>query len=370
MSGLRYLSVFLFGCATVSAEVKNWQPDFPMGDSLFPSFIVATASMKSTRAKPEPRHLGDWREIAGITYRPVHENTKLRIEINSTRFIKPSSYEVSVPVPGLVYSIYPPLEFDYAALRALQLPSPETVTIKVSDISYGPDRPVVSATETRTVTVHAVTDCPIAKNKEDWTWMIAAYVNENSPVIAGIMQEALRAGILAHFAGYQLGEEDVQNQVFAVWFVLQQRGIRYSDITIPSSNSDKVVSQTVRSIDDSVNYQQANCVDGSVLFASVFRKIGLRTVIATIPGHCFVVVFLNRSGSRMLTIETTALGSNEPAAARKGPPVPLPVARQRSKLTFNEAIKYWYDNAQLASANEKLHIIDIDTLRKQGLNPL
>jgi hypothetical protein len=363
-------AALLLGWIAAPAESKHWQPAFPMGNSLYPSFIVATAAMKSPGAKPEPRHLGDWREIAGITFQPVHEDTKLRVEISSTRFIKPSSYEVSLTVPGFVYHIFPPLEFDYAALRAVKEPTPETVTIKVSDISYGPDGRVTTTEETQTVTVHAVTDCPIARGDEDWTWMIAAFVNENSPVIPGILQEALHAGIVTHFAGYQLGEEDVRNQVFAIWFVLQQRGIRYSDITTPSSNGDKITSQTVRLIGESVTDQQANCVDGSVLFASVFRKIGLRTVLVTIPGHCFVVVSLNRNGPPLLEIETTALGEGEPAAGRSGPPPPLAVARQRSMQSFNVAIKRWYDSAQLTGSNPDLHIIDIERWRKQGLNPL
>jgi hypothetical protein len=365
-----YLATGLVGWISLPAEGKNWHPDFPLGSSFFPSFIVATASMKTTRDKPEPRHLGDWRELAGVAFQPVHENTRLRVEISSTRFIKPSSYEATLTIPGFVYHIYPPLQFDYAALKTLHEPTPETVTIKVTDISYEASGRVTSSEQSQTVTVHAVTDCPIARDDEDWSWMIAAYVNENSPVIEGILQEALRAGILTHFAGYQLGEEDVRTQVFAIWFVLQQRGIKYSDITTPSSDSDKIVSQTIRSVDESINYQQANCVDGSVLFASVFRKIGLRTVLVTGPGHCFVVVFLSRTGPSMLEIETTALGSGEPDAARKGPPVPLAVARQRSMQSFNVAIKRWYDNAQLSSSNAELRVIDIDHWRKQGLNPL
>jgi len=364
------MAVSFVGCVSLSAEVKNWHPDFPMGTSFFPSYIVATASMKSPWDPMGPHYFGDWRELAGVAFQPVHEDTKLRVEISSTRFIKPSSYEVRLTVPGFVYHIYPPLKFDYAALRAVQQATPETVTIKVSDISYGATGRVISSEETETVTVHALTDCPIARNEEDWSWMLAAYVNENSPVIQGILQEALRAGIVTQFAGYQKGEQDVRNEVFAIWFVLQQRGIKYSDITTPSADADQVVSQTVRLVDDSVTYQQANCVDGSVLFASVFRKIGLRTALVTIPQHCFVVVFLNRTGSAMLEIETTALGSGEPVAGRAGPPPPLAVARQRSMQSFNEAVKRWYDNAQLAAAKEKLHIIDIDHLRKQGLNPL
>ena len=59
----------------------------------------------------------------------------------------------------------------------------------------------------------------------DMTWMFAAYVNENHPLIDPILREALDTGIVNAFDGYQAGDEDdVYAQVFAVWNVIQRRG--------------------------------------------------------------------------------------------------------------------------------------------------
>ncbi|HEY4299571.1 MAG TPA: hypothetical protein VGM73_01775 [Candidatus Didemnitutus sp.] len=341
-----------------------------MGNSLFPSYIVATASIKSGRKKPEARHLGDWRELAGIAFQPTHEETKLRIEISGSRFVRPSTYEVKLVVPGYIYHVFPPLDFDYDALRELTHPTPETVTFKVTDLSYEAEGRTVTTTDSQTVTMHAISDCPLQHDGEDLTWMLGAYVNENSSVIEGILQDGLKAGIVTHFDGYQSGLQDVKDQIFAIWYVLQRRGIKYSDVTTPSAGSDKIACQTIRPLRDAITYQQANCVDGSVLFASAFRKIGLRTYLAVIPGHCFVVVLLSEHGPGMLAIETTRLGAGDPAEFPNSPHLSLEVARERSRASFNEATVYWASRTEMLNRGSGLHIIDLEKWRTDGLTPL
>jgi hypothetical protein len=83
--------------------------------------------------------------------------------------------------------------------------------------------------------------------------------------------------------GYQGSEDDVLNQVFAIWNVFQRRGIKYSSITTTSSTSKKVASQYVRTFSDILNAKQANCVEGSILFASVLRKIGMAPFLVLLP---------------------------------------------------------------------------------------
>ena len=82
---------------------------------------------------------------------------------------------------------------------------------------------------------------------------------------------------MTSFTGYQSEDADeVLLQVFAVWNVLQRRGIKYSDISKTTPNS-VVTSQTVRFMDESLKSTQANCVDGSVLMASILEKIGIKS---------------------------------------------------------------------------------------------
>src|SRR5262249_3321849 len=93
-----------------------------------------------------------------------------------------------------------------------------------------------------------------------------------------------------------------------IWNMLQRRGFRYSNITTTSSVSDQVYSQYVRPLSESIRTSQANCIDGSVLFASVLRKIGLDVMLVLMPNHCLVLVFLDQQHKQPLFLETTMLG--------------------------------------------------------------
>ena len=70
-----------------------------------------------------------------------------------------------------------------------------------------------------------------------------------------------------------------------------------------------IATQSVRFVEQSLRDEGANCVDASVLMASVLRRIGLRPVLLFKPGHCFVAVYDSAEGGQLIGIETTLIGS-------------------------------------------------------------
>lgn len=72
--------------------------------------------------------------------------------------------------------------------------------------------------------------------------------------------------------------------------------------------------QTVQLVDESIRATQGSCADGSVLIASVLRRIGLNPIVVVLPGHLFVGFDLDQSGQKQVYLETTLLGV-EPAYA-------------------------------------------------------
>ena len=79
--------------------------------------------------------------------------------------------------------------------------------------------------------------------------MFAAYVNEENPQIDKILREALNTRIVNRFSGYQSQRPNaVQNQVYALWNVLQKRDFKYSSISANSLASNKVFAQRVRPV--------------------------------------------------------------------------------------------------------------------------
>jgi hypothetical protein len=143
--------------------------------------------------------------------------------------------------------------------------------------------------------------------------MFAAYVNEQHPFVDKLLREALDGELVDSFTGYQSGNPaEVYRQVYALWDALAERDVRYSSITATAAQSDCVYSQHVRLLDETINNGQANCVDGSVLFASLLRKIGIEAHLVLVPGHCYVAFAIDKEGKSLAALETTLLGAEAP----------------------------------------------------------
>lgn len=217
---------------------------------------------------------------------------------------------------------------------------------------------------------------------EDLGWMGAAFVNEGSPVIDDILKEALDQGWVRSFAGYQGDADAVLREVLAIWGALQQRGIRYSSVTATPGGSDRVHSQHIRFVDESLANKQANCADGSVLFCSILRKLGLRTFLTYIPGHMYMGVYLEPEGDDHIAIETTLLGTDETPSRivkqLKSMHASLPKARRdRAEWkTFAAAVEAAMRDLRANQANfdaddnVNYQIIEIDEARQEGIMPI
>ena len=115
--------------------------------------------------------------------------------------------------------------------------------------------------------------------------------------------------------GYQAGADYVDLQVIAIVAQLMRKGMNYSNITDTSNSSTKVYSQNVRFINETLALKNANCVDGSVLLASILEKIGIRCFLVAIPGHMYLAY--SRTGKTQASsgdiqyVETTLIGSGD-----------------------------------------------------------
>ena len=64
----------------------------------------------------------------------------------------------------------------------------------------------------------------------------------------------------------------------------------------------------VRTFDDALESSQINCVDGSVLFASLLRAINIEPILVRTPGHMFVGYYTDAGRKNMNFLETTMIG--------------------------------------------------------------
>jgi hypothetical protein len=286
--------------------VAGWQRHF------FPSFVIATATVQPTAkelAKAEKAgRLGDANGLLGVRLKSPADKTTATVTVVCSAVMEPSSCTVVLPKQGKEYSIFPPIKYKYAALAKNRQSMPAAVTFRVEAAGRKPEE------QTVTITVRSINDCPIevedADVATDVDWTFAAYVNEEHPAVDKITKEALQTGIVDSFEGYtEDGPEAVLRQVFALWHALSKRGVRYSDASTTASEAEKIESQHVRLIEESLDNAQANCVDGSVLFASLLRKIGLEPFLVLEPTHCYVGFYLDEDEKQPLALETTLLGT-------------------------------------------------------------
>lgn len=176
------------------------------------------------------------------------------------------------------------------------------------------------------VPYRSVSECVFALKQGnqvlDFRPFFASYVNEDSKLIDAFLSEVHNEHNekykdpnlkLSGWMGYQGGADYADLQVAAIVAHLMRKGMKYSNITDTSNATTKVYSQNVRFINETLALKNANCVDGSVLMASILEKIGIRCFLVAIPGHMYMAY--SRTGKTqpiaddIQYVETTLIGS-------------------------------------------------------------
>jgi len=360
------LALFLVLGSIGQLEAADWSPLLTPRDQIFPSLILATANLPDTRTRGTLL-VGDANGLIGVRILAAYDHQKVRVSISMPGWLRESHIDAELPKAGKRYAVFPTLAWDFDRLRALRQPVPETLMFSVRENG--------SEAQERSVRVRlrSINDVPyfIASNKSptDLSWMFAAYVDEDHPRVNRIITEALAQRVVERFDGYQKRDPtSVLKQVFAVWYVLQNRGIRYSSITRTGNSNDGILAQHVRFLDESWENNQANCVDGSVLMASVLRKIDLNPSLVLVPGHMLLAFELAPGGERAY-LETTRLDSLAPDKKGK-------LDEDASFRSFTAATKRGYATYQAAAGSfgdvtkPEYQIIDIGAARALGVVPI
>lgn len=392
------LTALSLASITRAAEVE-WTPEANMDHQLFPSLLIATATARPVEEDdmegktPDPYLLGERFGLVGVSIKPAAAHTKVKVTLKENDLMVTSSWSGELAEADKEYYIAPKVIYKFEKLRKTTQQVPLNVSFAVELDGKPPEE------KTETLQVRSINDCPFGVSNSEETlddenviagsaeigWMFAAYVNENHPMLDKILQEALATKITNAFLGYQRDETEVVNQVFAIWSALQKRGIQYSSTTTTPGGSDAVYSQFVRFLDQSITNTQANCVDGSVLFASVLRKISIKPFLVTIPGHMYVGFYLSSDKKDFVGLETTAIGVQNATDEEKSDE-PKALTTLRGKLdekarggrdwkTFARAIQIATDDLEKNKANfegndANYQMIDLDEARDEGIMPI
>lgn len=367
--------------AVSSASAKEWQVFVDPHDNIFPALELATATMKPDPEEADPSILGDQHGFIGVTVDGA-PGTRFDLTVRIPGYARDSRLTGTLPrgVQG-PYTLSPTIAWDFNALGQVRQARPALVEFEFALGNAPPEQ------RTQRVRLRSVNDVLYFIDNEgddddhDFNWLFAAYVNEDHPIVDEILRDALATGIVDSFSGYQ-GEDvdEVLKQVHAIWHVLQQRGIRYSSITRTSSEHGQLHSQHVRFLDESIAMAQANCVDGTVLLASILRKIDIHPVLVLVPGHMLLGFQLDEAGEEMAFLETTMLGDVHAGKGerlqqlRQGRKVPVNV--EASLESFAAALDAGESQIEEGGDafddedNVEYQIIDVKAAREAGVMPI
>lgn len=150
---------------------------------------------------------------------------------------------------------------------------------------------------------------PATDGWNNLTRYLGAFVTPNEPSVMAFLRKAAARHEQGQLFGYQAGRA-VEAQVRAIYMALQaDAGITYVNSTVNFNPDQSARTQRVRLPRQSLAEQQANCIDGVLLFASLLEAASLSPALVIIPGHALVAWETGKKSGQWEYLETTKIGS-------------------------------------------------------------
>jgi hypothetical protein len=209
--------------------------------------------------------------------------------------------------------------FDRERARVVNELTRATLTVLVDDLDgigkVELHRSIAIWLLARTCAPLAVRD-PSTGGWRDMTPYFGAFVTPNTPEIIRFARTAANHHPDKMLAGYQGEREGVEPQVAAIFDALKSdANVTYVNSVIAFSPDEGSATQRVRLPRESLEDGQANCIDGTVLFASLLEAVSLSPAIVVVPGHAFVGWETWDGSDDWRYVETTMINSHTFAEA-------------------------------------------------------
>lgn len=276
----------LAACCASSAQALEWRVEVTPDGDVFPALAwsqrVAGAG-------------GDG--LVAVVATDVPSGAALRAQVQ-TPGLHADAVAVASSVGGAV-TLRPRLAWDAAQMTALREPRPQRLRVVLENGDWRETRELDVRLHPLDEAAYFVRD---GGAQVDLSWIFAGYVDPFSPAVDALLADARKLD-----PAFDATDADApRRHLRVIWQVLAARGVRYDAADPALARGPSVWSQRVRSPVQVLRERRANCIDGSVLIASVLERLGLSARIALVPRHAFVGY--RRSGGSVW-LETTLLGS-------------------------------------------------------------
>lgn len=150
----------------------------------------------------------------------------------------------------------------------------------------------------------------------DLSSYLGAWVTPNRPEVHALLRQAAEHAPSRAISSYQVDAQGVEAQVSAIYQTLQKLDIAYVNSVLTMGAVPGLLMQRVRLPRQSIAERAANCLDGTVLMASLLEAASLHPALVLIPGHAFLGWQSGDGDESWDYVETTQLGSKPFTEAR------------------------------------------------------
>jgi len=327
--------------------------------------IVPTAFCHNLSAKDFP--------LVQLTIDNSAETTKLAqlyAKASIERFSDEAVTSVTVPKgEHTQLALLPTLQL--AACMTLTEIRPATLRVTVRQ--FGSGNELLLLDQTYPINLHAYDTALLAIHAldgkvVDLTDHLCAFVTPHMPEIEALLRRAVEYHPRHHIVGYQgaSGVEHaramIRQQVQAIYKALKHdAGLAYVNSPLNFGKQRGQITQRVRLPVTSLHENQgrANCLDGTVLYASLLELANLEPVIALVPAHAFVGWRIGRGIDQYDFLETVMTGTDDFEAA-------LSAGNQQ----YAQARGSGYFERELFDPQGFARLIDVAACRARHVYPL
>lgn len=332
----------------------GWEPVSYFDGQLFPAMIISMANYKGDINDQMMYSIKS--SALGFRFKSDKSYIPLKWEIESVdkTFFDKISGDVMLQQAGQEIYFMPDIPWNIATLSKQTSSTPINIVFRLFDDEGN------RVEKSTPLFMRSVNDCIYQYKDLKFDFLFTAFIQEQHPEVDKILKEALNTKLISSVSGYQGDDANTILQVAAIWKVLHDRGFQYSSITTTSTNSTHTLkSQQVRTLDNSLKTNQANCVDGTVVFASILRAINISTVMVLTHNHCFLGFYTSKKKDKILYLETTMLSASDMIDQAKTP-------EQKKKAyveQFLKAVKVANKEFDDYKAANDLTVIDVNYYR-------
>ena len=242
-------------------------------------------------------------------------------------------------------------------LRQIQELTPATLNIRIDNLDGGLEHHGTYhiCLLARTSATLGIED-PATGRWTDLTPYLASWVTPNEPKIMALLHKAAEHHPRHAIAGYQTNASGVEAQVKAIYQAVKDLEIHYVHSVLSYGGQEGLFLQRIRLPAETIEHKSANCIDGTVLMASLLEAASLNPGIVLVPGHAFLAWETQNGLGEWDYLETTMVSTHDFEEA------------QRSGRAQAEKQKSW--GAFLSESRRYRHLSIPDLRVRSGITPM